>query len=170
VTSGTYYEDVVINKYNLTLVGEDKSTTIIDGGTYGSVITITADHATVSNFTVQGGGGWKKARIHLDHTSYNTISNNNINGNQAGCWADIYMRHSDNNIISNNIIEYSSEFGICLEYSPYNTISNNIVSHCNSEAINIRSGSNNNFIYNNTLSNNGHVYYGAATPSTTTTS
>lgn len=53
VTSGTYYEHVTINK-PLTLIGEDRATTIIDGnGTGGwryedSVVYVTADNVVIN--------------------------------------------------------------------------------------------------------------------------
>ena len=54
VRSGTYYEHVTIGK-SLTLQGEDKDTTVIDGGGGGSVIYITSSYVTVSGFTVTNG-------------------------------------------------------------------------------------------------------------------
>jgi len=54
VRSGTYYEHVTIGK-SLTLQGEDKDTTVIDGGGSGSVIYITANYVTISGFKVTNG-------------------------------------------------------------------------------------------------------------------
>ena len=54
VAAGTYEEEVVINK-SLNLIGEDKTTTIIDGNDDGNAITITAPDVTLTGFTVTGG-------------------------------------------------------------------------------------------------------------------
>ncbi|MGD0495286.1 MAG: NosD domain-containing protein [Candidatus Bathyarchaeia archaeon] len=53
VASGTYYENVWINKEGLTLVGEDRSRTIIDGQRMKDVILVTANYVKISGFTLQ---------------------------------------------------------------------------------------------------------------------
>ena len=53
VASGTYYENVWINKEGLTLVGEDQRRTIIDGQGMQDVILVTANHVKISGFTLQ---------------------------------------------------------------------------------------------------------------------
>jgi len=52
VRSGTYYENVNVDK-SLTLIGEDKDTTIINGDGSGDVVKVTADGCTISGFTIQ---------------------------------------------------------------------------------------------------------------------
>lgn len=54
VRAGTYYENVTINK-SLTLQGEDRNTTIIDGSGGGDVIYVTASYVTISGFKVSNG-------------------------------------------------------------------------------------------------------------------
>ena len=54
VRAGTYYENVTIDK-SLTLQGEDRSTTIIDGTKTGDVIYVTASNVTISGFKVING-------------------------------------------------------------------------------------------------------------------
>jgi nitrous oxidase accessory protein NosD len=54
VRKGLYEEHIIIGKF-LTLKGEDRNDTIIDGGGNGSVIRIAASHVMVSGFTVQKG-------------------------------------------------------------------------------------------------------------------
>jgi thermitase len=53
VASGTYYENVWINKEGLTLVGEDQRRTIIDGKKMKDVILVTANCVKISGFTLQ---------------------------------------------------------------------------------------------------------------------
>ena len=54
VRAGTYYEHVTINK-SLTLQGEDRETTIIDGSGSGMVIYATANYITMSGLTATNG-------------------------------------------------------------------------------------------------------------------
>ena len=39
VSAGTYYENINFNGKNISVIGEDRETTIIDGGQNGSVVT-----------------------------------------------------------------------------------------------------------------------------------
>jgi nitrous oxidase accessory protein NosD len=54
VREGVYAENIIINK-PLALLGEDRETTIIDGGGSGNVVHITASHVVVSGITVRNG-------------------------------------------------------------------------------------------------------------------
>ena len=53
VASGTYCENVWINKEGLTLVGEDQGRTIVDGQKNEDVILVTANYVKISGFTLQ---------------------------------------------------------------------------------------------------------------------
>jgi parallel beta-helix repeat protein len=64
VDANTYYESVNVNK-SLTLVGEDRDTTVIDGNgsgvltgyfSYRAIIEIQANYASISGFTVKNAG------------------------------------------------------------------------------------------------------------------
>jgi len=96
VYNGTYYENLVITKGGINLLGEDKNTTIIDAGTqYGNGIKIlNCDYVTVSDFTIRNANHPSSTAeengIHIrgscsgscDETvNYNTISNCNIYNN-----------------------------------------------------------------------------------------
>ncbi len=54
VASGTYYENVAIEK-SLDLIGADSEITIIDGGHIANTVTITASDVGLSGFTITGG-------------------------------------------------------------------------------------------------------------------
>jgi len=54
VDAGTYYEHVTVSK-SLTLQGEDRDTTVIDGNGSGNVIYMTANYVTISGFNVTNG-------------------------------------------------------------------------------------------------------------------
>jgi parallel beta-helix repeat protein len=53
VASGIYYENVWINKEDLTLIGEDPMDTIIDGRRKADVVLVTADGIKISKFTLK---------------------------------------------------------------------------------------------------------------------
>jgi len=126
VFSGTYNEKVVVDE-SLTLIGENRKTTIIDGGGYGNVIYVTANYVTVANFTILNGGngGLTGSGVSLISSSFNTIFGNNITNNSKG----IYLDGSSDNSISGNTITNNSG-GIYFGYSSKNTVSgNDVTSH-----------------------------------------
>jgi parallel beta-helix repeat protein len=125
IPSGTYYEHIVIDK-SISLIGEDKHTTIIDGNdTFGgSAITIQKDNVTVTNFTIQKGRTYG-VKI---YTSYNTISNNIITQNNYGI--DIYgdfITIKDNLIYNNQIINNSRGSIDINHWVKRTTISHNVI-------------------------------------------
>jgi parallel beta-helix repeat protein len=73
VFNGTYYEAVIINK-PLRVVGENKTTTILDGEGTRDIVTIDADYVDLNGFTIQNG----HFDILVNHSSYGNISGNNI--------------------------------------------------------------------------------------------
>jgi len=123
VEKGTYYEHVIVNK-TISLVGEDKSTTVIDGNetTTEFCLNITANNVKVSGFTVQR----SKYGIVLN-SSHTLVKENIVLNNDWGIYAK-----SDNNSIVRNVIEQSLD-GIHLRGS-YTTVAQNFLSH-NSFAI-----------------------------------
>ncbi|MFO7618280.1 MAG: ABC transporter substrate-binding protein [Thermoplasmata archaeon] len=126
--NGTYNEHVTINK-RLTLIGEDRDTTIIDGGGTGVVVRITASYVNIRGFTIRNGGtyNWDYSGIYLSWGLNNCrIEDNTITANQQGIWVS---DSCSNNVIVNNAIISNNEYGIILYYYCHNnTISNNIIS------------------------------------------
>ncbi|TET90650.1 MAG: hypothetical protein E3J35_06120 [Methanomassiliicoccales archaeon] len=144
VFSGTYYENVIVNK-TLNITGEDRNTTIIDGGGAGVMVNITADWVNLTGFSVtNSGGGLDGAGIvlyHVDnsyianntlpfnrgdgmrlsHSNNNTIAKNDVSSN---FYLGIILRHSNNNSIADNTI-LDNVIGLLLDYSDNNTIENN---------------------------------------------
>jgi parallel beta-helix repeat protein len=173
VPSGIYYENIIINK-SISLIGEDRNTTIIHGieGSYNVVGIAGASWVNISRFTIQNG----HAGIELFGKNI-TISDNNILNCDKGIKSFGGSIH--NNIINNHInneyagIEIISHYGICYgNYISNNTIKNNsfsgiyICSMKNSIANNMISNSdyaiwvegNDNSISGNTISNNLEGY------------
>lgn len=156
VSSGTYPEHVVLNK-TVSLIGENRSTTIIDGGGSGKVVYVVADDVKVSGFTIRDGL----------YGIYLASSNNVINGNVVSDYnLGIYVNHHGNNIISNNIVTsnipypyncYMGIIGIIIDTSDNNTLSQNVVLD-NYDGISI-GYSKNNTLRENVMTRNAYNFY-----------
>ncbi len=122
VYSGTYYENVVVNK-TINLTGEDRDSTIIDGD-YIDVVRITSDWVNISGFKlISAASFW--AGIKLDNVRNCKVFDNFAYGNDR---SGIYLNNSSENFISDNIASGSNYYGIYLRYSDKNNIIGNNVS------------------------------------------
>ena len=153
VASGIYYEHVVVNK-SLTIVGENKSATIIDGNGTGIVVRIRAPYVEIRGFTVQNAGDSPNSSIHLGGCVRNTIRDNIIRNSAYG----ITLFNSNNSIIVGNRIMNNSWAGIHIRDSSdniisYNTIINNLVG----VVVTSETSLFNSFYHNNFIDNNDHA-------------
>jgi len=128
VYNGSYFENIFINK-TISLIGQNKNTTFIDGGGQYDCIYITskADGVILSGFTIQhsgnhSGGGFFDQGIDV-HSDNNIISNNIISNHK---YNSIGLRCSNHNNISFNIIQNNGRAGIEAEDSRYNQIYHNV--------------------------------------------
>jgi len=96
--AGTYYENVVVNK-TVTLVGESRKCTIIDGNKTAEAVTIVSNDTSLSGFTVQSSAPLIVA-IRLENVSHVTIVDNTITNSFSGL---ILSLSSSNTISHNNI-------------------------------------------------------------------
>ncbi|MCD6468033.1 MAG: right-handed parallel beta-helix repeat-containing protein, partial [Thermoplasmata archaeon] len=148
VYSGTYYENVVVNK-SITLQGEDRNMTTIDGNGLGDTVNITVDGIIIEGFTITHGN---VSSVKVYHASNVGILNCSISNSDFG----LFLYYSSNNTISNCTICLNRERGLAIIYSS----SNNIVSNCGIFS-NIWHGvevysSSNNTILNCNISDNRH--------------
>jgi parallel beta-helix repeat protein len=160
VFNGTYYENVVINKA-ITVIGENRNTTIIDGKQNGNVVRLTANQIELTGFTIQNcSDEWDVAGIKIQ-SNYNTISNNVILSN-ASVWP---TRNDGINIIGKkhnnftwNIICYGWD-GIYLQSASENYFADNTISKP-IYGIYASGYCNNNTIVHNNISNidNNNIY------------
>jgi parallel beta-helix repeat protein len=126
VRSGIYYENIVINK-SITLMGEDRNSTIIDGSEAESVIFIkNVCNVIVKEFTLRRSGlsSYNNSGVVIERSNGIIISNNTILTNLNG----ISIFSSYNIIIHTNNISKNFYDGISLYYSTNNTIYSNAVS------------------------------------------
>jgi len=161
VYNGTYYENIEINK-SIVVEGEDKNTTIIDGGGKSNVVDISANEVVVTGFTIQNSGinefyaGFLinsinneifgnsiinngKGIVLLEDAMWNKIKNNFISFNEYGI--DLYMGSNYCTIIR-NVIKQNNFSGIFLG-SNYNEIIKNKILENNQNGINIQNSYNN---------------------------
>ena len=130
VYNGTY-ENVKVNKA-VSLVGEDRDSTIVDGNGNGSVIFVTAGNVKIHGFTVKGSGIYADdSGILIDKCHGIEIGHNTITDNNDG----IHFEMSNGNVISDNIISSNNNDGIHSELSSDTVISDNIISSNNNNGI-----------------------------------
>jgi parallel beta-helix repeat protein len=148
VEKGEYYENVVVDK-SLAVVGENQSTTIVDGNFAGHVFIIESDNVTISGFTMQNSARARAySGIYAVGVNRMNLSSNTIRYDRNAIWLD----HSNNDIIMYNTV-YNISYGISLFYSNGNNVSENFVYFSESWGIDC-AGSDNNTFLNNTLSGN----------------
>jgi parallel beta-helix repeat protein len=117
VYNGTYNEHLTVNK-TLTITGQNRQGTIINGSLTRPVIEIEADNVRISEFTIQNGSAG------IDITGHNgtVISNNIIKENRIEGIAVEYCR---NTTISGNSIGYNGWDGIYVANSSDATLERN---------------------------------------------
>ena len=121
-TSSTYLENVTINK-TLTVIGEDRNSTIIDARGNESVVLVdSASYVNISGFAMKNGTNGISLNVNSNFTH---IFNNNVLYNT---FLGVNISQSSNVIIENNTISYNENGLISYNSSPvirYNNISNN---------------------------------------------
>ena len=157
VSSGVYYEHLIVNK-TLTLLGAEKEDTIIYGSGGVDVIAVTADNVLIDGFTVRNSSALTSG-ILLRHSYNSTVQENIVTAN--GAWG-ILLDSSNCNTVTGNIISFTGSLppgdmatgtGIVLDTSDNNTISENIVTASSISGIDV-SASVDNKIFNNVIQNN----------------
>jgi parallel beta-helix repeat protein len=173
VYSGTYYENVIVDK-TINLTGEERDTTIINASGIEDAVHITADWVNITGFTAIGSGDeWGDAGIELDKVQNCRVFGNNASDSRYGIFLNLsdyniladnigthhrgptkgtgfYFWTSSNNILINNTFSYWGA-GIDFWWSDYNLIIKNNFSY---NSMNIKIGySSNNTIVNNIIDN-----------------
>ncbi len=182
VYAGIYAENVVVDR-SINLTGEDRDSTIIDGGG-GNGIHVISDYVNITGFTITN----SDYALYLQPSSNSTITNNNLSGNNYGLHiressADnrvsnnivsgnsingIYLSKVYNSIIENNIISYNGAYGFYLLAQSFNiTISENLIFE-NSRGINLITSANCTISSNNISRNDYGIWVSNAVNSTIT--
>lgn len=181
VRNGVYHENLVVRKA-VSLVGENGTSTIIDGGGLRDVVEVRIDNVTIAGFTIRGSRhqyasdagvrivGYSFCNvanntflndlvsIYLERSNNNTIGNNDVVAAQQ--WYSIYLEQSNDNAVNANIIFNNTGDGIFLHDSNWNIIEGNNVTGVstlptvNGEGIGLFDGSHDNTIRANVLVDN----------------
>ena len=117
VSNGTYFEQLTVNK-TVSLIGEDKSTTIINANNSNTALLITANDVSIRGFTIENATSYA---LYFNYSSFNKICDNIIKNNGYG----IYLNNSIKNTITNNLIFENTQDGIRLTGTA--TITNNTI-------------------------------------------
>jgi parallel beta-helix repeat protein len=150
VREGVYNESVEINK-SLTLIGEDRDATTINGDSDSDfvIFVTTASNVNIENFTMKKPFGTYRDNGILLASSGCEVSHNNI----IDIYDGIGLYSWGNNLISDNLILGSNDSGISLIRSIGNRLIDNTISNCQ-KGIYIFSSSTNNIFTGNMISNN----------------
>jgi len=162
VDSGIYHEHLTINK-SVSLIGQNKLDTILDGDGNQTIIKVTANNVTIAGFTLQNTTTGYSA-IRIEDSEDNNITNNVIKNTYYG----IHLYNSRRNTVIHNQAVDNTYSGIYLYFSHENS-----VSYCNFSK-NINAGiftfnSTNNLFHGNSISShkygisltdsdNNHIY------------
>ena len=150
VSSGTYYENVDVNKA-LTLQGVDSGSglPVVDAGNLSCAIILHANGCTLQGFVaMNSSSGYSGIRV---YSSYNTISGNTATDNSG---SGIGLMSASNNAVSDNNATGNTQFGIHLSSSIDNTISGNTATGNSAHGISLDFSSNGNTISGNTATGN----------------
>lgn len=156
VGEGVYRESLLINK-GLTLNGENRNTTIIDGSGLGSGLRIEANDVSISGFTVcncsyrlPSGEWFPVSGIHVLQSRC-TITHNIV----ANCNTGIYLVGSSDSVIKENIVINNTRSGISIGSQCHdNIIDSNAVVNNGGVGIGIHSTTfSNNIIIGNSVVN-----------------
>ncbi|MCD4735087.1 MAG: right-handed parallel beta-helix repeat-containing protein, partial [Bacteroidales bacterium] len=150
VYNGNYPENILIDK-PLSLIGENRDSTVIDGGSAQFVIKSIVDLVDISGFTVINSDNTYVSGGLGIFSSRNTVSNNIFKNNYEG----IYLTSGSNNKITNNIMTENAHAGIFIYNSDHNFISGDSIINNVYDGIYLRDGSEYNKITNNYISFNG---------------
>jgi parallel beta-helix repeat protein len=161
VYNGTYVENVVVD-VSITLEGEDKEITTIDGNRSGDVVEISADTVVVTEFTIKNGRGsgfFGGGGIKLVNTSHCMIHHTNIVENDLfGICVTSDNKSSYTTIVDNLLSENGNPlyggFNIWLYKSPFNTIANNTITNGNGYGIGLCYWSTDTVVNGNTITDN----------------
>ena len=152
VYTGIYYENLMVNK-SVNIVGENKNSTVIDGGAENDTIHICigSDGTTIMGFTIRNCGIEPMDAIIEMHSHHNMLSDMIIEGGGAG----LLLYASNNNTIKHNVFSNNSYYGIDFFSGDNNTISQNVIRECHYGVVfEVTGMSIYNTIYKNTISRN----------------
>jgi nitrous oxidase accessory protein len=156
VYAGTYRELITIHT-PVHLIGQDRSTTVLDGEYKDTVVRIFADGTTMTGFTAKKGRDHIMSAGILVMANYTIVSNCEVCDNYNGVFLDCNIMRNSHNLVSNNWIHHNIE-SVKISGNSYCEVSNNTIMY-SSEAIwavgDFVFPCHHNLIADNTLEENG---------------
>ena len=107
VANGTYYEAVTIDK-SISLIGESRNTTVIDGNETGTIVHVEASGVNLTGFTIKNSG-------HSSDTLYDPF-------------CGVLLSGGSNSLINGNIL-LDNQFGIQVFWGSNHTITSNMLTN-----------------------------------------
>jgi parallel beta-helix repeat protein len=152
VKNGTYYEHVVVNK-TISLLGENRDRTVVDGNETGITIKVTLSGVSISNFTVQRSGSinWESAGIFLDNVENCTVNENILTANPC---TGLMLNQSHYCRASGNRIHDNNGGGVDMVGSSFNTLSRNNITKNGWGALALNEETHHNIISENSMISN----------------
>ena len=148
VAAGTYNEALIISK-SLTIIGEDRDTTIIDGSGLGDTISIKSGYVNILDLTVMNNGtSTRNNGIVIDRCNGINVNNTQI----INTYYALSLSFCSDSIFSNNIV-FNNSYGIQLINTRSNIFSNNTILG-NGEGIALDYSNSLNVFFGNTILNN----------------
>jgi parallel beta-helix repeat protein len=156
VSPDVYHESVLVLK-SLTIIGQDKYTTIVDGSESGYAFWLDTDGVTIRGFTVRDCSNYG---VIAYYSGGHTIDDNVFINNAYG----VYLSYSPSaNDVVNNSFFNNDLRGINLDASSGNTISDNYISE-STYGIKLSAESQFNSVANNTIIGTSHGIYLGSSP------
>ncbi|MEM3773463.1 MAG: NosD domain-containing protein [Candidatus Bathyarchaeia archaeon] len=150
IRNGIYYEHVIVNK-SVSIVGESRNYTIVDGNKTGTAIEITANYVNIRRLTIRNGYFTPHVTSGIKIYQSNNVTLNDciITQNDLG----ILIYHS-NNVILNNSLIYNNWSGLGITFGNYNYVTNNSIFDNEHTGIAIGSNANGNIMFGNKICKN----------------
>jgi parallel beta-helix repeat protein len=146
VEEGTYYEHLVVSK-PVSLIGQNRETTIIDGNMTDDVIRVTQDSVNITGFTIRRSGRTLfNAGVALSNRWHCNVSGNRIVNNLVGTYGSPRNAGISSNIVVRNHI------GIDINWATHNTVSGNLLM-ANNCSLHLYYANANTIVENNMTSN-----------------
>jgi parallel beta-helix repeat protein len=147
VANGIYYENVRMDK-TMDLIGENRDSTIIDGGGSGDVVVFNRIQGTnLTGLTIRNG----VYGVHLGYDTFdNAVFDNIVTDNQE---VGIFLDFSTSTTVSGNVVTNTDYYGIHLQAAQSNVMSGNTLG-ANQIGIYSYASSNDNQVYHNDFIDN----------------
>jgi len=150
--SSPYFEHVVVNR-SIHLIGENRSTTVIDGSGVGDVVLIHADDVMIRSFTVQHGGDLPKVNAGIESRANRSVIHDNIVVQNGKYGVGVLLNCSSGAHVYDNIIAENGNEGVFLGGSTNAIIEHNEMTR-NGHCAVVISKSSGNIIVENTMADN----------------